>query len=65
MKKWLKRIVASGFLSMAVFGGAASAAWCGKPCNDVYLACKASGTDQAICQANFEECMELRCGGNP
>lgn len=65
MKRIIKRLVAIGFLSLAVFGGTASAAWCGKPCNDVFLRCKASGIDLAVCQVQFEACMEDRCGGVP
>jgi len=65
MKQSIKQLVAGCILSLAVFGGTASAAWCGKPCNDAFLRCKASGTDLAICQANFEACMEDRCGGYP
>lgn len=65
MKKWIKRVVACGFLSMAVFGGAASAAWCGRPCDSAYKACMARAGDAQACQDAYDVCMETLCSGNP
>ena len=61
MKKWIKRVVACGFLSMAVFGGAASASWCGTPCVTSYNACIASGSPQAACEIKLETCLAGLC----
>ncbi|MGE8453670.1 MAG: hypothetical protein ACN6OP_24300 [Pseudomonadales bacterium] len=61
MKKWIKRVVACGFLSMAVFGGTASASWCGTPCLNSYNACIARGTAPDRCEAIFESCLETLC----
>lgn len=61
MKKWIKRVVACGFLSMAVFGGVASASWCGTGCLNSYNACIARGTAQDKCEAIYESCLELMC----
>lgn len=61
MNKWLKRAIACGFLSVAVFGGTASAAWCGKPCQAIYNNCIANGSPESVCQTKFEVCMAAAC----
>lgn len=61
MKKWIKRVVACAFLSMAVFGGAASASWCGTPCLARYNACIAQGTAPEKCQEIYEICLDTMC----
>ncbi len=61
MKKWIKRVVACGFLSLAVFGGTASASWCGTPCVASYNACIANGSPQSICEIKLENCLAGLC----
>ena len=65
MKKWIKRMVAAGVLSMAVFGGTATAAWCGQPCFQLYKSCIARGGEVEQCLQEQAFCEEAMCGGNP
>lgn len=62
MKRIIQRGVAIGFLSLAVFGGTASAAWCGKPCESIYRNCMSAGGNPDICQAKYDQCLESLCG---
>ncbi|KAG1274688.1 hypothetical protein G6F46_014733 [Rhizopus delemar] len=55
-------MVAAGVLSMAVFGGTATAAWCGQPCFQLYKSCIARGGEVEQClqeQAFCEEAMRV------
>ncbi len=61
MKKWIKRGLAGCILSMAVFGGTASASWCGTPCYTAYNACLANGLPGDVCETKLEICLAGLC----
>ncbi|WP_312368301.1 hypothetical protein [Stenotrophomonas sp.] len=65
MNKWIKRVVAFGFLSMSCFGGIASAAQCERPCFYAYQRCLSVELDKNACFEAYLACVDISCGGNP
>ena len=65
MKPWTRRFGALAFLSMSVFGGAASGASCERPCWYAYQKCVGLGNDQNQCFEVYLDCVDTRCNGAP